>query len=100
MPDSTSPEVPGELVDQIRAGWSLLLSAYDGKVPLEKLAELAIRDALAYAREQAKTIVVINGNEYEVGEWDLREPGIGPDDDWTWTLYATRVSPGSSTEKG
>lgn len=100
MPDSTSPEVPAELVDQVRAGWSLLLGAYDGKVPLMALAELAIREALAYAREQAKTIVVINGNEYEVGEWDLRDPGIEPDDDWTWTLYATRVSPDSSTEKG
>ena len=52
MPDSTPPEVPAELVDQVRAGWSLLLGAYDGKVPLEKLAELAIREALAYAREQ------------------------------------------------
>jgi hypothetical protein len=98
MPDSTPPEVPAELVDQIRAGWSLLLGAYDGKVPLEKLAELAIRETLAYARDQAETIVVINGNEYEVGEWDLRDPGIGPDDDWTWTLYATRVAPDSSEE--
>ena len=99
MADSTTPEVPTELVDQVRAGWSLLLGAFDGKVPLEKLAELAIREALAYAREQAKTIVVINGNEYKVGEWDLRDPGIGADDDWTWTLYATRV-PDSTSEEG
>lgn len=99
MADSTPPEVPAELVDQVRAGWSLLLGAYDGKVPLEKLAELAIREALAYAREQAKAIVVINGNEYKVGEWDLREPGSGPDDDCTWTLYATRV-PDSTSKEG
>lgn len=45
-------------------------------------------------------IVTINGNQYKVGEWDLREPGEEPDDDWTWTLYATRVSTDSSTEKG
>ena len=100
MPDSTPPEVPAELVDQVRAGWSLLLGAYEGKVPLEKLAELAIREALAYAREEAKTIVTINDEQFEVGEWDLRDPGNGPDDDWTWTLYATPVSSDSSTEEG
>lgn len=99
MADSTTPEVPAALVDQVRAGWSLLLGAFDGKAPLEKLAELAIREALAYAREQAKTIVVINGNEYKVGEWALRDPGAGPDGDWAWTLYATRV-PDSTSEEG
>jgi hypothetical protein len=56
MPDSTPPEVPAELVDQIRAGWSLLLGAYDGKVPLEKLAEAAIRETLTYAREQDRVL--------------------------------------------
>lgn len=98
MSDATLPEVPAALLDQVLAGWSLHLSANKGSLDQTKAAEIAIREALAYAREQAKTIVAINGNEYKVTEWDLRDPGNGPDDDWTWTLYATPVSPDSSEE--
>jgi hypothetical protein len=99
MPDSTFPEVPAALLDQVLAGWSLHLAANGGSLAQVKAAEIAIRESLAYARDQAKTIVVINDSEYKVGEWDLREPGLGPDEDWTWTLYATRVSPDSPKQE-
>ncbi|MER6942514.1 hypothetical protein ABT294_00700 [Nonomuraea sp. NPDC000554] len=95
---NTTPEVPADLLDQVLAGWSLLMAAHPSGVPQVKCAEAAIREALTYAREQAKTIVTINGNRYKVGEWDLREPGLEPGDDWTWTLYATRVA--DSPEEG
>ncbi|MFI7448121.1 hypothetical protein ACIBQX_11540 [Nonomuraea sp. NPDC049714] len=99
MSDSTFPEMPPALLDQVLAGWSLHLSANGGSLAQTKAAEIAIRETLAYARDQAKEIVTINGNEYKVGEWDLRDPGLGPDEDWPWTLYATRV-PADAPEEG
>jgi len=98
MPDNTLPEAPPALLDQVLAGWSLHFAANGGSLSQTKAAEIAIREALAYAREQAKTTVTINGNQYKVGEWDLRDPGLGPDEDWTWTLHATRIPPDAPEE--
>jgi hypothetical protein len=49
-------------------------------------------DKLLAALASSKEIITINNDRFKVEEWDLRDPGLGPDGDWTWTLYATRVS--------
>lgn len=56
MSDATFPEVPAALLDQVLAGWSLHLAANGGSLAQVKAAEIAIREALAYACDQATRI--------------------------------------------
>ncbi|MFI6594945.1 hypothetical protein ACIBHX_01785 [Nonomuraea sp. NPDC050536] len=60
---NTTPEVPAELMDQVLAGWSLHLSANGGSLAQTKAAEIAIREALAYARDQLYATRVADSSE-------------------------------------
>lgn len=88
------PDMTGAVFDMLHSTW---VKVHTGQWVVKGVrGEFYPIDetVLAETYDQADTApetVTINGEVFEVQEWDLRDPGCGSGETWTWTLWATQV---------